>query len=116
MDRLRRTTFTHDLEMRSLATVVRPRKRKPRAWDRPLSTTAELRDLVAISAGASEEGVTVRRIPPSRSTKSYLCPGCQQQIAPGTSHVVVVPTDDPDLRRHWHTPCWRLRERRKPGR
>jgi hypothetical protein len=26
-----------------------------------------------------------------------------------------VPRDAPDMRRHWHTSCWLLRERRRPG-
>jgi hypothetical protein len=31
-------------------------------------------------------------------------------------HLVVVPLDAPDLRRHWHTACWEHRHRRRPGR
>jgi hypothetical protein len=57
----------------------------------------------------------VRRLNGASSDRSYLCPGCQQVIAPGTPHVVVWPADGagglPD-RRHWHTPCWAARERR----
>lgn len=58
----------------------------------------------------------MRRIQPYEATKTYLCPGCNHDIRPGTGHVVVVPTDAPDLRRHWHTACWQFRERRRPGR
>lgn len=36
----------------------------------------------------------------------YRCPGCQQVIASGTAHVVVLEDGDPETRRHWHTPCW----------
>lgn len=54
-----------------------------------------------------------RSIPGERATKSYICPGCQHQISPGTAHVVAWP-DTPefgnehavDARRHWHTACW----------
>ncbi|HLY82134.1 MAG TPA: hypothetical protein VKQ71_04070 [Acidimicrobiales bacterium] len=55
-------------------------------------------------------------IHPFQAHKAYLCPGCLQEIGAGTGHVVVVPLDAPDLRRHWHKPCWRHRERRRPGR
>jgi hypothetical protein len=54
----------------------------------------------------------VRRIQPYQATKAYLCPGCNQEIAVGIGHLVVVPLDAPDLRRHWHVACWEYRERR----
>lgn len=50
------------------------------------------------------EGFTVRRV--SRE-KAYRCPGCEQEIPPGTAHLVVFREEEADLRRHWHTPCWR---------
>lgn len=73
-------------------------------------------------AGASEpargptDDVEVRHIQPYQASKTYLCPGCNQDIPPGTGHLVVVPTGAPDLRRHWHRPCWENRARRRPGR
>ena len=60
--------------------------------------------------------VEVRRVQPYQATKVYLCPGCNQDIPAGTGHVVVVPLEAPDLRRHWHSSCWDHRERRRPGR
>lgn len=60
--------------------------------------------------------VEVRRIQPFQANKTYLCPGCNHDIAQGTGHVVVIPTEAPDMRRHWHAPCWQHRERRRPGR
>ncbi|MDA8301495.1 MAG: hypothetical protein M0005_08090 [Actinomycetota bacterium] len=69
-----------------------------------------------LAAGVADEGVQVRRIQPSQARKVYRCPGCQQEIAVGTGHVVVVPLEAPDLRRHWHTSCWVMRGRRRPGR
>jgi len=67
----------------------------------------------------------VRRLTGSSSTKTYRCPGCDQEIRVGTPHVVTWPayardsdldpwdTDSAaDLRRHWHTACWRARNRR----
>jgi len=61
---------------------------------------------------------TVRRVSGARATRTYLCPGCQQEVAVGTPHVVAWPADgrgDLGDRRHWHTPCWRARDRRRPG-
>ncbi|HZD66750.1 MAG TPA: hypothetical protein VE152_11690 [Acidimicrobiales bacterium] len=57
----------------------------------------------------------VRAVQPYQATKRYQCPGCNQDIEPRTGHVVVVPEDAPDLRRHWHRPCWQARARRGPG-
>jgi hypothetical protein len=51
------------------------------------------------------------------STKAYRCPGCDQEIRPGVEHLVAWPADERgDLtdRRHWHTGCWRARDRRAP--
>ncbi|MFL6241325.1 MAG: hypothetical protein ACJ735_17720 [Actinomycetes bacterium] len=61
----------------------------------------------------------VRPITGSASTKTYRCPGCDHEIRPATPHVVVWPADHPagaDDRRHWHTACWRARDRRPPRR
>lgn len=58
----------------------------------------------------------VRRIQPYQATKRYVCPGCNHDIEVGTGHMVVVPLDAPDLRRHWHQACWQHRARRRPGR
>ena len=60
--------------------------------------------------------VEVRRVQPYEATKTYLCPGCNQDIPSGTGHIVAVPVDAPDLRRHWHRGCWTNRHRRRPGR
>jgi hypothetical protein len=59
----------------------------------------------------------VRPITGSASTKSYRCPGCDHEIRPATPHVVAWPADAGEGlegRRHWHTACWRARERRGP--
>ncbi|MBT8198182.1 MAG: hypothetical protein KJO84_06735 [Acidimicrobiia bacterium] len=50
-------------------------------------------------------------VQPYQARKSYVCPGCESEIAPGTGHVVVIPELAPDLRRHWHRGCW-YREQR----
>jgi len=68
-----------------------------------------------LAATGEEVGADVRPVQPSNARKLYICPGCQQEIKPATKHVVVVPRDAPDLRRHWHTSCWLMRDRRRPG-
>ena len=50
--------------------------------------------------------VEVRTVHPYLAVKPYRCPGCRHLIRPGTGHLVVVPIEAPDLRRHWHRPCW----------
>jgi hypothetical protein len=51
--------------------------------------------------------ITVRHVQPIDANKAYVCPGCESSIEPGIGHQVVVPDEAPDLRRHWHTQCWR---------
>ena len=48
--------------------------------------------------------------------KEYRCPGCDHEVRAGIWHLVVVPQDDPDARRHWHTECWRRELNRTRGR
>jgi hypothetical protein len=57
--------------------------------------------------------VEVRRVQPYEARKEYVCPGCHRTIPIGVGHLVCVPHDAPDLRRHWHKGCW---ERRARGR
>lgn len=60
----------------------------------------------------------VRQVRANDSGRSYLCPGCQQQVSAGTPHVVAWPTgsmQELENRRHWHAACWSARERRRPG-
>lgn len=62
----------------------------------------------------SDAELEVRRIQPYQAVKTYVCPGCNRDIMPGTGHVVVVPRPAPDLRRHWHHGCWSRRATRRP--
>jgi hypothetical protein len=66
------------------------------------------------------ESYEVRRVTGSAATKSYRCPGCDQLIRPATPHVVAWPViasvfgaAGVEERRHWHTPCWQARDRRR---
>ncbi len=56
----------------------------------------------------------IRMVPGAASTKAYRCPGCDQEIPPGTAHLVAWPAHTPGAveRRHWHSPCWRRRLQR----
>ncbi|HVB01902.1 MAG TPA: hypothetical protein VNE42_11680 [Acidimicrobiales bacterium] len=59
---------------------------------------------------------TVTRVQPFQATKSYTCPGCNNEIAVGVGHLVVVPLGRVDERRHWHSSCWERRLTIRPGR
>jgi hypothetical protein len=63
---------------------------------------------------------TVQRVSGAGSTKTYVCPGCRQDVTPGTAHVVAWREDSLlgaevalGDRRHWHTGCWRNRAHRR---
>lgn len=60
----------------------------------------------------------VRHLTGASSTKSYRCPGCEQEIPPGKPHLVSWPAwrGGDEERRHWHTACWRKRLDRGPRR
>jgi hypothetical protein len=68
---------------------------------------------VVVHPFRDDEPVEVRHVQPYQATKRYRCPGCDHEIEPGVGHEVVVPLDAPDLRRHWHTPCWAATVRRR---
>ena len=59
---------------------------------------------------AQAEGFVVRET--SGEGGSYRCPGCNQEIRKGISHLVVMPEGRVEERRHWHTPCWQRELRR----
>jgi len=83
---------------------VTPRRTHPKRRQKNLDDTRE-----RISADLSIEappGWQVKAVQPANAVKLYRCPGCNQEIRPGTAHVVAWRTDDEEGRRHWHTPCW----------
>jgi hypothetical protein len=59
--------------------------------------------------------VTVSPIQPYQAVKEYICPGCDNTIPAGTFHLVVIPDDAVDMRRHWHHGCWHKEMRRLYG-
>lgn len=97
----------------------RPRDRRRRGAER--EEPDEL-DLSRVLTGFrrtefKRDGVwTMQPIPASNATKTYVCPGCGNEIEPGVAHVVAwradgIMGDEHDLaaRRHWHTHCWRIK-------
>jgi len=58
----------------------------------------------------------VQSVAAASALKYYTCPGCGQQIAPGTAHIVswradglMGEADDLAARRHWHSHCWQIK-------
>jgi hypothetical protein len=98
--------------------VPRAARRRGRTRAQPGAERNGLRELQELIdlAGDGDEPARVQRVQPAQATKRYICPGCQQEVPTGTAHLAVVPMAAPDLRRHWHTSCWLMRERRRPGR
>jgi len=71
-------------------------------------------DRAGMEPGSSIEPEIVKPIQPYQAVKEYVCPGCAGTIEAGIGHLVVIPEETPDLRRHWHRGCW-FKERRRRG-
>jgi hypothetical protein len=104
----------------------RPRRRALGARRPGTATPPDAEDLrtpAAYGGGRLEEHPDgdwrVRPVPGAAATKAYLCPGCRQEVTPGTPHVVAWPAEQlgafggPGDRRHGHTACWEARDRRR---
>nr|MDT0658330.1 hypothetical protein [Micromonospora sp. DSM 115978] len=95
-----------------------PRRNRPRPDDAgPVDDERVRRGVEAVQSGPDGQW-RVRAVPGGAATKSYRCPGCLQEIPPGTAHLVAWPADgrgDLTDRRHWHAGCWRARDRRGPA-
>lgn len=57
----------------------------------------------------------VQPVSAAQAQKSYVCPGCGQEIVPGLAHLVTWRADgvmgdaaDIAARRHWHAHCWKI--------
>lgn len=93
-----------------------PRANRRRREDSPL-------DLTRVGGGTTSERYvgglwTVRRVSGATASRSYLCPGCHQDIPVGLPHLVVWPADGVGGmgdRRHWHSGCWQRRDARPAG-
>ncbi|AFM18483.1 hypothetical protein Mycch_3752 [Mycolicibacterium chubuense NBB4] len=99
-----------------------PRRRATGRRGRRLPGADPLPASRRVEVGADGYDYEVRPVAAARAAKTYRCPGCDQEIKPGTAHVVVWPADSDlasgtvDDRRHWHTPCWTHRATRGPTR
>lgn len=97
-------------------TGAMPRANRRRRDDVPLALGRLGRGTTTTESYAGQRWA-VRRLTGESSDRTYLCPGCEQDIHPGTPHVVAWPEEGVGGvgdRRHWHTPCWGARERRHP--
>ncbi len=97
------------------------RRSSKRPWSGPHPDLDEMRARAGTRTESGPDGDwVVRSLSAAAATKSYLCPGCRQEIGPGTAHVVAwradhVLGDDAAVaeRRHWHAACWQARGRRR---
>jgi hypothetical protein len=93
----------------------RPSRKRP--WGAEHQALDVDRALGGVRRVSADDGEwTVRRL--TGSDKAYRCPACNQEIPPGTPHVVawlrdVVGGESAGLeaRRHWHSSCWERRSR-----
>ncbi len=90
--------------------MPRKNRRNPEYFAPPPAPTSPSRG-ADTPMWAQAPGYEVRGV---AGQKEYRCPGCDHLVRAGITHLVVVPTDDVDARRHWHTECWR-RELRRLG-
>jgi hypothetical protein len=97
--------------------VVSPRRNRPRraadAPRAPLSDERVRKGIEGVQQWHDGEWM-VRSVFGGAAAKTYRCPGCLQEIRPGVAHVVAWPDEGVHDRRHWHTGCWRARDRRGP--
>jgi hypothetical protein len=93
----------------------RPRSRRPAEEAEPIDLERAL--MGRKRTEVKRDGVwNVQPHGASAATKSYVCPGCTLEIAPGIAHLVtwradgiMGEADDLAGRRHWHTHCWKIR-------
>ena len=96
-----------------------PRSNRPRGRPKGDDTALDL-DRVLVGRSRTEEKRdgrwNVQPVSAPSAVKTYICPGCNLTIAPGTAHTVswradglMGEADDLAGRRHWHTHCWSIR-------
>nr|WP_239559461.1 hypothetical protein [Micromonospora jinlongensis] len=98
--------------------TVSPRRNRPRRDENANLDADRVRQGVASVQQWTDGAWQVRGIGAGASVKTYRCPGCDQEIRPGVAHLVAWPADglgDLTDRRHWHSGCWRARDRRGPA-
>jgi hypothetical protein len=86
-----------------------PRKHRA-ARERAASSLETDRPTRGAPLWATGPGLDVRVV---SGDKVYRCPGCDHEIRRGLPHLVVIPGDAPEERRHWHNVCWQQELRRR---
>jgi hypothetical protein len=95
-----------------------PRSNRPRRGAREPDDDVDLSRVLAgaLHTESKRDGLwNVQPIAAPSAAKTYTCPGCGLEIAPGTQHIVawradglMGEADDIAARRHWHSHCWRI--------
>ena len=86
--------------------MPRKNRRDPGYYEKPEAPPAR----ASAPDWALAAGYDVRQV---GGQKEYRCPGCDHAVRAGSWHLVIVPHEDIDARRHWHTECWRKELRRQ---
>jgi hypothetical protein len=91
---------------------------KRRSSKRPYSQPHPELDVDRVAGGGARTergpgGEEYKVVIPRPTDKTYVCPGCHQEILPFSQHLVAWATDGlfgteaaAAARRHWHTRCW----------
>ena len=93
------------------AKTPRPKPKRPKK-SKGGNAKPKKKAIPRLADPSDTEGSEVRFVQPYEATKVYLCPGCNRDIPEGMGHMVAIPPDAPDLRRHWHRGCWNNRQSR----
>ncbi|MDR1428096.1 MAG: hypothetical protein LBJ08_10145 [Bifidobacteriaceae bacterium] len=96
----------------------RSRRSRRAAAGHPPLDVERARGGFAVRESAADGDWMVRAAGPA--SKTYICPGCGQEIPPGNPSIVVWQADGllgeetgVAGRRHWHPACWRERVNRR---
>jgi hypothetical protein len=93
----------------------RPRGRRAAEGDDDFDISRALLGRLAVETKRDGQW-NVQPLASTSAIKSYVCPGCGLEVAPGVAHTVawradgiMGAADDLAGRRHWHLHCWRIR-------
>lgn len=96
-----------------------PRSNRPRGRAKPGEEPLDLSRVLSgrLRTESRRDGEwNVQPVAAASAVKSYVCPGCSLEVAPGVAHVVtwradglMGPDNDLAARRHWHSHCWSIR-------
>lgn len=93
--------------------------RRANKWSRPARELSTSMNGLRRTQEAPDGTWVVQDVKGNDSGKTYVCPGCNQELPAHTAHVVAWRSEDDfgyttglDHRRHWHTSCFNARSRR----